>query len=133
MADASSDPISDLPHRLPWSILGAVGLQLGVLLVPPISVTPFGLAVAVPAPWFAEMVVLILLLGSLGLDRQPGQAVFAGSVTLLALGGLAYASWLATERLWVATLVLGLAAATVAYGLHRYERVSVGLVVSDST
>jgi hypothetical protein len=125
--------LSDSPTHLPRTIVAFVLLQLGVLLVPPITLTPFGLAVAIPAQWLAEIVLVLLLVESLFVDLRPGQALLAGGLTLLVLGGLPYASWLATERLWLATLVLVLAGATLAYGLHRYERVSLGLVDGDST
>jgi hypothetical protein len=132
MADTTT-ALSDPPRQLPRGILVFVGLQLAVLLVPRITLTPFGLGVAIPAPWLAEVVLLLLLVESLLLDNRSGRTVLAGGTTLLAVGGVAYGGWLATERLWLATLVLVLAGALLAYGLHRYQRVSLELVASDTT
>jgi hypothetical protein len=107
-------------------------LQLLVLLVPPIALTPFGLPVQIPAPWLAELVVVLLLVESLLVSHRPTQTFLAGNAALLALAGVAAGGWLTTERLWVTSLVLVLTATTIAYALHRYERVTVGLVTGDS-
>ncbi len=58
-------------------------------------------------------------------DRSRLVRLAAGYVLAL---GVAWALWTSFRWAWQAALVAAVLAAAVAYGLHRYERVALGLV-----
>ncbi|CQR48603.1 hypothetical protein BN996_00050 [Haloferax massiliensis] len=58
-------------------------------------------------------------------DRARLARLAAGYVVAL---GVAWALWTTLRWAWQAALVAAVLAAAVAYGLHRYERVALGLV-----
>lgn len=125
-----------------WSIAGLPGLAAGLLAIGAWAVAPATLAYAVgqtlAVPLLGSVDVLPLvaieigLLGVLagplaGVDRQ----IEALLTFVVATGGFAGIAWLvlgAGEPVWVATVAMALVAATTAYGVHRYERVRLGLV-----
>ncbi|RDZ63811.1 hypothetical protein C5B90_11835 [Haloferax sp. Atlit-12N] len=63
-------------------------------------------------------------------DRSRLARLAAGYVVAL---GAAWALWATLRWAWQATLVAVVLAALVAYGLHRYERVALGLVSTSDT
>nr|WP_239640839.1 hypothetical protein [Haloferax sulfurifontis] len=69
------------------------------------------------------------LLASAAYERPPDRArlarLAAGYVVAL---GVTWALWTTLRWAWQAALVAAVLAAAVAYGLHRYERVALGLV-----
>ena len=74
----------------------------------------------------AEAGLLVLLVAPLAAaDARSVVAFAAATAGLLAVLRLARSAW---EPLWAAAVALGLVAAAVAYGIHRYERVQLGLV-----
>lgn len=108
-----------------WYALGtpyaiAVGHLLLAALVP--TVPPL------PALAAVELGTLLLLAGDAGVTAGPGRRSIAG---LVAFGGLLAALGAArsvTEELWLLAAALVGVTAVAAYGLHRYERVRMGLV-----
>ena len=120
---------------LPGFISGIVLLVLWYT-VPTLYVVAFGqLAVAALGDGIAtgylilsELGLLAMLVGpSLALDR-PRWRVLVTSVVALALGGctLAIVRW--SDRLWQPLVFLVVVFAIGSYGLHRYERIALGLV-----
>ena len=69
----------------------------------------------------------VLLASVLGRD-EPGRAIVATLIAGVALGGTAWVALRSTEGVWAGTSAVVAGTATVAYGLHRYERVRLGLV-----
>lgn len=76
--------------------------------------------------------LFVLALGAtLGRTAAPHLAVgwYVGAV--VGLSTIAIGLWRAHDSLWLGAFGLTLAAATLAYGLHRYERVRLGLVETE--
>lgn len=73
--------------------------------------------------------LLVFGLGAtLGRTHAPGRAVGWFLASVVGLSAVAIGLWRTSDRLWLGALGLALAGATLAYGLHRYERVRLGLV-----
>ena len=105
-------------RRLPVAF--AVG-QLLVLLVLTRESGPLAVALA-------EGALALVLVAGLVRTGDPVRAV--ATFATLSVAGAA-ALWLAlgaADALWLVALGLVLAVAALAYGLHRYERVALGLV-----
>jgi hypothetical protein len=75
-----------------------------------------------------EVGLLSILLGSVLRLDKPGRAV---TVIVLAFAGLGTSAWVGfkmADTLWPAVLTVAASAIIAVYGLHRYERVRLGLV-----
>jgi uncharacterized protein (DUF983 family) len=107
----------------PSVVLFTVG-QLAVLLAVPRG-APLALLVAAEAAVSLPLVVSLLGVGL----RATG--VF--TLVAIALGALVFGGLRALESLWLAALVVVPVVATLTYGLHRYERVVLGLVREGSS
>lgn len=80
----------------------------------------------------AEVGLLAVLVGtSLALDRPRWRVIVTGGVAIgFGASALAIVRW--SNRLWLAIGFVLIVFAIVSYGLHRYERVALGLV-EDTT
>lgn len=128
---AATDRSKRPSDPLPRPVLAFALAQVTLLLVPRVSVTPFGIDTAVPVVALAELLLLCLLGLSLAVDRDL-ELLGASLVSALALGAVALGGWVAMEALWAVGLALSVAGCLLAYGLHRYERVALGLVGGES-
>lgn len=116
-APHSSPGPTGLPLAPTVFALGTVGLL--VVLVPDAPLWRRGTAAGLLA---------LVLVASLLRTEAPRRAVLAFLASVVGLGAVAVGLWRASDRLWLGALGLILAGATVAYGLHRYELVRLGLV-----
>lgn len=76
----------------------------------------------------AESGLWIVLIGPLLSGDERWQSVAAFVLAAGALGSIAWLVRIVTDTLWPTALVLGICVALVAYGLHRYERLQLGLL-----
>lgn len=97
--------------------LGIVGLL--VVLAPGGPLARLGIAVGA---------VGIVLVASLVRTEAPLRAVGWFLSSFVGLSAVAVGLWRTSDALWLGALGLILAGATLSYGLHRYERVRLGLV-----
>lgn len=97
-----------------------------LLAVAALSADDPPLAVAI-----AEVGLLSVLAGPLAETDAPGGTLGAFAVAALATGAVGWGLLRSDRPLWLAGLAVALVAATAAYGIHRYERVSLGLVEDD--
>lgn len=113
---------------LAWFLLPAPSaFAVGQLLaVAALSTDDPPLAVAV-----AELGLLSVLAGPLAETDAPGGTLAAFAVAALAAGAVGWGLLRTDRPLWLAGLAVAVVAATAAYGIHRYERVSMGLVTVD--
>ena len=112
---------------LPAVIIGVGVLQLPLLLLPAVTLSPPGSDLEIPLAVVGAVALLGLLGATLVRETTPAWTVGAYLLWTLGLGGGAYLGWLAIDTLWGAALFLVLAGALGSYGLHRYERVMLGL------
>lgn len=120
---ATQPPASPGPPLAPTVF--AIGI-IGLLVVFPAEMAgaPVGLG-------GLELVagLFVLALGAtLGRTAAPLLAVGWFLASVVGLSAVAIGLWRAHDSLWLGALGLTLAGATLAYGLHRYERVRLGLV-----
>lgn len=115
-----------VPEATPeWRVLAALAgvavAHVGVLLVPAGDLT-------LPSLALVEGGVALVLVSALLHSGAAPRAVGAFLGAFAGLAGGAIAAFHTTDRLWAAALVLGLAAATLTYGLHRYGLVRTNAV-----
>lgn len=129
-----------------WSAAGLPGLVAGLLtllawaLAPATLAFAVGQVLAVPllgdaglAPLVAvEVGLLAVLAGPLTTPDRPARTLAAFVAGTAALWAAAWLVLRAGEPLWAAAATLAIVAATAAYGVHRYERVRLGLVEGGS-
>ena len=121
----------------PLGVLVAVGVGFARYLAAATTAFAAGQIVLV-ALYPTEGPLALLVLAEIGLScvllapvvdhDEPGRATVATLVAGVALGGTAWAALRSTEGVWAGASVLVVGTAVVAYGLHRYERVRLGLV-----
>lgn len=97
-----------------------------LLAVAALSADDPPLAVAI-----AELGLLSVLAGPLAETDAPRGTLAAFAVAALAAGAVGWGLLRTDRPLWLAALAVAVVAATAAYGIHRYERVSLGLVTVD--
>ena len=120
----------------PLGVLVAVGVGIARYLA---ATTAFAAGqIVLVALYPTEGPLALLVLAEIGLscvllapvvDRdEPGRATVATLVAGVALGGTAWAALRSAEGVWVGASAIVVGTAIAAYGLHRYERVRLGLV-----
>ena len=121
----------------PLGVLVAVGVGIARYLAAATTAFAAGQIVLV-ALYPTEGPLALLVLAEIGLScvllapvvdhDEPGRATVATLVAGVALGGTAWVALRSTEGVWAGASMLVVGTAIVAYGLHRYERVRLGLV-----
>lgn len=111
----------------PWPPLGPTLFAIVTVALLGV-VSPVEELTRVGRPWIAVGVAAVVLVVSLGRTDAPGRAVGWFLASAVALSAVGVGLLIATEQLWLAALGLGLVGATLSYGLHRYERLRLGLV-----
>lgn len=115
--------LAGLATAAAWYALGVpYALAAGHVIL--VAGTP---GLELPTIVLVELAFLVLLVASVGRTPAPRVAGVVVLVAGLGLGALAGATLLAQE-LWVAAVVLVGTIALVAYAVHRYELVRLGLV-----
>lgn len=120
----------------PWGLLAGLATAVAWYALPAPSAFAAGAVLALPATADAPLAAVVavqvgllaVLAGSLLDVDEPLGALFAFALATLALAAVGWGVLRAGRPLWLATLALALVAATAAYGLHRYERVRLGLI-----
>lgn len=100
--------------------LGIVGLL--VVVTPDAPRAPYGQL------GIAAGLGAIVLAGSLVRTEAPFRAAGVFLVSVVVLSAIAVGLWRTSDGLWLGALGLLLVGGTLSYGLHRYERVRLGLV-----
>jgi hypothetical protein len=132
MSASRSEATVQSNHEVPRVVIVLALLQLPLLLLTDVTLSPPGVAVQLPLAAVGALGLLVLFGGTLLREATPGPTLAAYLLGALALGISAYLGWLAADALWGAALVLTLAGVLVSYGLHRYERVVLGLAGGDT-
>ncbi|WP_416840449.1 hypothetical protein [Haloferax sp. DFSO52] len=119
-----------------WGIVAGAGVLVAATLVAGPAAFVFAQLVLVsllsePSPWLlvaTQLAVFPLLVSER--SSWPRTRVHLISMALAYLGSLGVVWLLVTNLRWVwqAAALFVVAAATLSYGIHRYERVSLGLV-----
>lgn len=121
-----------------FSLVAAVVALLAALGL----TTPFALAVCillistVDPPLSVALalsgcgLVIIALAGFDSMDTVS-RAIVAFALLFVLIGGVTVLAWV-TLPAWLATLAVLATIATLGYGIHRYERVMLGLVTDDT-
>lgn len=79
-------------------------------------------------PSIAVGLLAVALGGSLVRTEAPLRAVGWFLASFVAMSAVALGVLFTTERLWLGAIGLAAVGGTVSYGLHRYERLELGLV-----
>lgn len=114
---------------LAWYVLPATyAFAVGQILV----VAVLSAEVPLVATVIGEAGLLAVLAGSLTTTDEPARTVAALAVATLALGAVGWGVLRSGRPLWIVAVAIAVVATTTAYGLHRYERVRLGLVEDDT-
>lgn len=125
-----------------WAAAGLPGLAAGLLTLLSWALGPATLAfavgqvLAVPllgTPGVASLAavqvgLLAILAGPLTATDRPHSTLAAFAAVTAVLWGTAWLVRRSGEPPWIGAVALAVAAVTLAYGVHRYERVRLGLV-----
>lgn len=91
--------------------------------------------VALVPPGGALAILVIAEIGLLGVlcspavdHHDPGRLLVASLLAGLAVGAIGWLTLRSSQAVWLAAGALVVATAFLAYGIHRYERVTLGLV-----
>lgn len=90
------------------------------------ALVPFDGAVAVLV--LAEIGLLGVLFSTTVDHNDPARLLVASLLASLAIGAIGWLGLRTSQAVWIAAGALALATAFFAYGIHRYERVTLGLV-----
>ncbi|MDQ2052623.1 hypothetical protein RBH26_19375 [Natronolimnohabitans sp. A-GB9] len=119
--------LAGLASAVAWYALGVpYAIAVGHIVLAPVAVGGTD-----------PMTVLLVELGYLAVVIAPVVDVReprrTGAVAVTSAAGFVGVGWVAAHRLslWLAAVVVCLAVGLVAYGLHRYELVRLGLVSDD--
>ena len=93
-----------------------------------VALVPADGALAVLA--IAELGLLVVLCSPAVDHHDPGRLLVASLLAGLAVGAIGWLTLRASRGIWPAAGALVVATAFLAYGIHRYERVTLGLVES---
>lgn len=120
----------------PLGIVGGIAIVLLWLTLPIIYAVALGhvLVVVLTVDGFETLAIAVAELGLFGMLLATIPTLYdrgaVTSMTVFVFGlfvfvfGIAFVS---SEALWIGTLALAIVGALVAYGMHRYELVSLGL------
>ena len=126
----------------PLGILMAVGVASAYYVVSATAAFALGQVILVAlVPSGGIFVILVLAeIGLLGVlcstivDHGDSARLLVASVLAgLAIGAIGWLSFQTSQAVWIAASALALATAFSAYGIHRYERVTLGLVETSAT
>jgi hypothetical protein len=123
----------------PLGILMAVGIASAYYLVSTTAAFALGQVILVAlVPFEGALAVLVLAEGGLlgvlfstTVDHDdPARLLVASLLAGLAIGATGWLGLQAGQTVWIAAGTLAVATAFLSYGIHRYERVTLGLVES---
>lgn len=121
----------------PLAILVAVAIGIALILVSTTAAFALGqvVLVALVPPDGAPIILVLAEIGLLGVlfstiinHYDPARLLVASLLAGLAVGATGWLLFWMNQTVWIAASAVVITTAFVAYGIHRYERVTLGLV-----